>query len=359
MDVATKIVGAQNCAEMRPKLAILAENLAETAGYANLHMTVAMLGQTPAATLQTIETNGEIVLATSAIKSRWPLLSTRSWITPLTSSGAPSFTENSTENTFKTLVNSFKFPHFFFEIPTASLAFSRLKSSSHHFQIIAEWQRAALKSDGTFEAWLAENFDHKRRKELKRLRARLSEQGTLESARLGPTTLATFIDDFLRLESGGWKGERGSALAQSPALAAALRESLAALQVIGKLRFWRITLDGKAIAALFAIVENGQATLGKIAFDEAFAKYSPGVLVILDATADFFADPAIHLADSNAIPDHPMINRIWRDRITMANILVAGPATSNLRFQATLTAEKLRVSLRNRAKSVYQRYKGK
>jgi Acetyltransferase (GNAT) domain len=359
MDVETREFTALNCGDVQPRLAVLAENLAETAGYANLHMIVAMLGHSGKSTLRIVEQEGELVLVASLIKRWFPVPHWRSWITPLTSSGQLSFTQSRSKNAFKSLINSTNIPTFLTEIPAESISFTELKSASHHFEILSEWQRAALKTIGTFEAWLADNFDHKRRKELKRLRARLGEQGALVSERLGTATLNSFIDDFLRLESGGWKGERGSALNQSPGMAEALRESLTALHATGKLRFWRTTLDGKAIAALFAIVENGQATLGKIAFDEAWAKYSPGVLVILDATADFFADPAIHLADSNAIPDHPMINRIWRDRITMANIMVAGPATSRLRFQATLTAEKLRVSLRNRAKSVYQRYKGK
>jgi Acetyltransferase (GNAT) domain len=357
MDFKSKIINRSNCNDAAPQLARLADELAETAGYANLPMICALLKRNHRGSLQAIECNSEIILAATGVKGRFPAL--RSWITPLASSGRPSFTKSATESAFKSLMDGIKNPWVFIEIPTESVAFSELKMAATHFGVLAEWRRAALKTVGTFDAWLADNFDHKRRKELKRLRARLSEQGALHSERLEPHNLSSFIDDFLRLESGGWKGERGSALSQSPSLAEALREGLAAIHCSGKLRFWRITLDGRAIAALFAIVENGQATLGKIAFDEAFAKYSPGVLVILDATADFFADPHIHLADSNAVPDHPMINRIWRDRITMANIMVAGADTSNLRFKATLTAEKLRVSLRNRVKSVYQRYKGK
>jgi hypothetical protein len=138
-------------------------------------------------------------------------------------------------------------------------------------------------------------------------------------------------------------------------MAAALRNGLQALHRVEKLRFWRILFNGVAIASLFAIVENGQATLGKIAYDEAYSKYSPGVLIILDATADFFADPAIFLADSNAIPDHPMINRIWRDRIGIANVMVAGHRTGALRFAATLTAEKLRLALRKQVKTLYHK----
>ena len=83
------------------------------------------------------------------------------------------------------------------------------------------------------------------------------------------------------------------------------------------------------------------AWLGKIAFDEAFAKYSPGVLQILDATESLFAEGGIALVDSCAIPDHPMIDNIWRDRIAMADVLIGTPNMPSARFKAMVAAEKL------------------
>jgi CelD/BcsL family acetyltransferase involved in cellulose biosynthesis len=227
------------------------------------------------------------------------------------------------------------------------------------YAVLDQWERAVLKTTGTYGEWLAKNFDHKRRKELKRLRNRLSEQGQLATERMvDASQLERFVGELLRLENEGWKGERGSSIIQSPGHEPALREGLDSLSKIGKLRFWQMTLDGVAIASLFAVVDNGRATLGKIAFDEKLAKYSPGQLIIMDATKDFFEDPYVTLADSNAIPRHPMINHLWRDRANFGDIMIAPRNLSRPFFQLTCATEQARRRLRDLAKSVYYKLKG-
>ena len=135
-----------------------------------------------------------------------------------------------------------------------------------------------------------------------------------------------------------------------------LRSALERLAEAGNLRFWSIKLDGRPIATLFAQVVDGEAWLGKIAFDEDFAKYSPGVLQILDATESLFAEGGIMLADSCAVPDHPMIGNIWRDRIAMADVLIGTPNMPSARFKAMTAAELFRRRSRNAAKDVYNRF---
>ena len=107
---------------------------------------------------------------------------------------------------------------------------------------------------------------------------------------------------------------------------------------------------------MFAQVVGGRAWLGKIAFDEDFAKYSPGVLQILDATESLFAEGGIALVDSCAVPDHPMIDNIWRDRIAMADLLIGTPNMPSARFKAMTAAELFRRRSRNAAKDVYNRF---
>ena len=78
---------------------------------------------------------------------------------------------------------------------------------------------------------------------------------------------------------------------------------------------------------LFAMVTGTTAFLGKIAHDEAFDRYSPGVLLILEATRTLLARTDITSADSCAVPGHPMIDNIWRDRVPLADMLIAAPGT--------------------------------
>ena len=119
---------------------------------------------------------------------------------------------------------------------------------------------------------------------------------------------------------------------QTPLCRQPSRKSCQFLAAAGKLRFWKLALDGKTIAITYAIVEGDQAWLHKIAYDEAYAKYSPGVLLVLYATERLFAESGITLVDSCAIPGHPMIENIWRDRIKVADVMIAPNSIGAQRF---------------------------
>jgi hypothetical protein len=141
-------------------------------------------------------------------------------------------------------------------------------------------------------------------------------------------------------------------------MASVLREGLRGLADAGKLRFWKLALDGRPIAMMFAIVEERHAWLGKIAHDENLARFSPGVQLILHATEGLFAE-GITLADSCAIPDHPMINHLWRGRLPVADVMIAAPGVPGVVFSATVQAERLRRRLRVPARNLYYRLTGK
>src|SRR5262245_38981111 len=216
------------------------------------------------------------------------------------------------------------------------------------------FERAALVTGIDYDDWLDANFARKRRKEFRRLAARLAESGKVETVFKQPgEALSRWIEDFLALESAGWKGRRGTALACSSDSARFLAEALDRLDERGELLFWRLIFDGRPIAMLFAIVTGATAFLGKIAHDQAFARYSPGVLLILEATRTLLARPGIALADSCAAPGHPMIDNIWRGRVPLADMLISAPGTPPPLFAAIAAAERIRRPLRAAAKSLY------
>ncbi len=344
---------------LQSSLAALAADQLESPGFAPTALLHAILTHVPGGYLRTVAEGQQLVLAVACKDRALPLPISETWITPITSSGVPIIAQADAPIAIKTLLRDVKRPLLLRELPVASKAFHLLKQEAVHFAGLTHWERACLAGTGSFDDWMSTTFDHKRRKEFKRLRARLGEMGELRSesltARKDPTP---FIDNLLRLESAGWKGQRGTALGQDAKLEAALRHGLNELHANDRLRFWQLSLNGQAIAALFAVVENGQATLGKIAYDEAYAKYSPGVLTILDASASLIADEHVQFADSNAIPDHPMINRIWRARHGFEDVVVAGDGVSSARFNATVFAEKQRLAARRIAKVVYGRVRG-
>lgn len=231
------------------------------------------------------------------------------------------------------------------------------KDSIAGYQLFNMHQRAALfcgENSGCFDHWFTDNFSRKRAKEYRRLRNRLAETGNLQSQTWQPSQpVENWIEEFLQLEAAGWKGRSGTAVACSDEQSAHLRHALPEMAQKGSLLFWRITLDNKPIASLFGFHQHDQVWLGKMAFDEQLAHFSPGVLVILDASKDLFARKDVTMADSSADPDHPMINNIWRDRIDVADYLIATPGTSKATFKALIAFEKIWLQARQSAKMIY------
>jgi len=291
---------------------------------------------------------------------RLPFAHLQSTSTALTPCPLPSVTCMPTASEAKTFLNGIAMPLVLRGVPVDHPVTAILLKTATNTRVLKTWVRAALEVTGTFDSWMMENFDHKRRKELKRLKTRLAEQGCLELAELAPgANLEPHISAFLRIESSGWKGERGTAVNSDPRAAKGLVAGLTAMHAENKVRFWTLRLDGKPVASLFALVDGGSAVLGKIGYDETFAKYSPGVLLIIEATRCLFADRAVNFADANAIPDHPMIDRIWRNRMACMDVVIAGSAVSTLIFQTVAAYHGMKDVARTTAKNFYLNFTGR
>jgi len=206
-------------------------------------------------------------------------------------------------------------------------------------------RRAALPvgPDCDFEAGL----DARRRRRSTRQRRRLAELGRLEASALEG---APGIEAFLALERQGWKGARGSALVLDPARAAFAREMLAGFAARGALRVHSLALDGAPIAIGVALVSGDRGFYWKIAYDERFAKYSPGAQLTLDLSRRLQREPGLTLIDSCAAPGHPMVDPLWRGRINLVDLALAIRPDSERAFAAALAVDSARRSLRELAK---------
>ena len=71
------------------------------------------------------------------------------------------------------------------------------------------------------------------------------------------------------------------------------------------------------------LVSGRGAFAYKIAFDEAHTACSPGVLLELFNVEHLHATEGVRWMDSCAIPDHPMIDRLWAERRVVQTQYVA------------------------------------
>ncbi len=190
-------------------------------------------------------------------------------------------------------------------------------------RVLKSHLRASLDATREADELLRDALGHKKLKELRRLRHRLSEHGAVrfEVART-PEEVAAALETFLRLEASGWKGWRGTALMRHDGDAAFIRRAAVALAANRQCEIVTLRADVTPVAGAIVLRHHDRAFYFKLGIDERFAKFSPGVQLTLDLTRHLCADPAIVSADSTASADHPMINPIWRGRFEIGDVLI-------------------------------------
>jgi CelD/BcsL family acetyltransferase involved in cellulose biosynthesis len=234
---------------------------------------------------------------------------------------------------------------------TFDAALARRNGSSVSFN---RHRRALLAPPHGGAHYLDEAIGTRKRKELRRQRKRMAETGAVSSRTVNaPTDVAAALDDFLALEAAGWKGRAGTAASADAGVGAFMRNAVLGLAQDGKARIARLLAGDRPVAAIVTLTSGATAWCWKIAYDESFARFSPGVQLLTDVTQALLDDPDLAQADSCATAGHPMIDHIWRERLTLADRLVRlGPdgsvafafaaAGEHLRRRAVATAKALR-----------------
>ena len=188
----------------------------------------------------------------------------------------------------------------------------------------------------------------KKRKELRRQRNRLEEEGVLTGQRTMDTDgLDAWLDEFLTLEQSGWKGAEGTALASTDRSARFFREAMTGAAARGQLQRIDLRLDGVPIAMLINLMSGRGGFSFKTAFDERYARLSPGVQIQL-SNLENLRNPQITWIDSCAARDHPMIDSLWVGRRPVGSISINLKGRGRLPyFCAVRAAERLRLRLKN------------
>ncbi|HKP87892.1 MAG TPA: GNAT family N-acetyltransferase [Blastocatellia bacterium] len=185
------------------------------------------------------------------------------------------------------------------------------------------YNRALLRPRTNADDYQRAAMSREHRKDLRRRTKRLADLGRVEHTSLeSDGDVNGWVEDFMRLESRGWKGKLGGALASSEANRAYFMEVAKEAHRRGRLMMLALELDGKPIAQKCNFLAGNGSFAFKIAYDEDYARYSPGFLLEVANIARLHATPEIEWMDSCAVPDHPMINRLWLDRRTIQTVLI-------------------------------------
>ena len=166
------------------------------------------------------------------------------------------------------------------------------------------------------------------------------------------------IEAFLTLELKGWKGRKGTALYNHKKIAAFSRQIVSELASVNQCEIFSLNQDNKPIASLIMLGRNGRLVPWKMAFDEKLSAYSPGMQVMVDATLNLKKRAKFVEADSLAVADHVMMNRVWPDRVAITDLTVALTPQDTRQMQKVVESKQRLRSAKTFAKSVLAKLRG-
>lgn len=171
----------------------------------------------------------------------------------------------------------------------------------------------------------------------------------------GPVVLETItdraalvpaLDDYLALEMKGWKGRVGTAIPQSMAETAFMKQSTDELAKQGRVQIDRLRQGDDTLAASITYFNGDHAWYAKISYNEEHAKNSPGSQLVLKITEKLLEDGLVDYADSCAPPLHPLMRKFWRDRFWLSNLTLEMVGGDPL-FAPAAGLERLRPRIRD------------
>lgn len=200
------------------------------------------------------------------------------------------------------------------------------------------YERPHLLSPLKADEYLRQVHSGKHRKEFRKKFRRLEELGEVEWVRMNrEEDPDKWVEEFLALEASGWKGRAGTAMIQDAGQASFFREAVGAAQRMGNLLFFALTLNGKPIAMRCGFRSGKGALSFKIAFDETYSKFSPGVLMEIEHLKFIEAHPEIEWVDSCAVPGATLLDRLWIDRRPIRSLAISPGGVPGRLFMQSIT----------------------
>ena len=198
-------------------------------------------------------------------------------------------------------------------------------------QVREGYERALLRRASDADTYIASAVSRQDRKEVSRRERRLAERGAVTHVTLRPgDSIERWVEELMQLEAGGWKGEQGSALASNEANRRFASETFSAAFRRGRLLMVGLDLDGKPLARNSSILAGDGGYAFKKAYDEAFSRYSPGIIAELDRIRAVHERPELQWLDSFTADGNVVLNRLWNQRRRIQGLTFAGDPRGRL-----------------------------
>lgn len=213
------------------------------------------------------------------------------------------------------------------------------------------YHRAMLDCTGDVSAYDQGFVNSRTRQEQRRMKRRLAECGELETRIWdGQSDIDQWIRWFVELEQAGWKGREETALADNQTDMEYFESIICQGAARGRVAMLGLFLNGVPIALKCNFLSPPGSYAFKIAFDETFHRYSPGIQLELENIVWAHRQPELKWMDSCAVRDHFMINRLWHQRRQIQRLLISpGHRLADLAIGLIQVAGAARSALRSRS----------
>lgn len=251
------------------------------------------------------------------------------------------------------------FEDFPFEELAACKLTDALSRNDFHFFITDKIERAVLhpvnNSKDPGEAFMSRSLTSKRRRQLYAQLRKLKELGSLEFEKVTDLwSVLSRYEEFLLIEIRGWKGRRRTAIHAIRKTAAFARQAVGQLARQRRAAIYSMRLDGRSIASLIVLKSGTRYYPWKIAYDENYQVFAPGIQLLMHVTRDLLCTPGFSYSDSLSAPNS-VVNRLWPDRINLGTLIVAPGKHGKRNISAMEAALKRKSAARNFAKRLLRR----
>jgi hypothetical protein len=164
--------------------------------------------------------------------------------------------------------------------------------------------------------------DQKARKEMRRLRRRLSAQAGGEVRLVDHSSRPGAADRYLALEESGYKVNIDAAMTGRPGEAEWFRDLCRRFAAAGRLHMLGL-LAGEDTVAAMVWLRAGNGLFGfKMSYDERYASCSPGLQLMVDAMEYFHVATDADWLDSCGAHGNEMLLRLHPDRRVVASLFI-------------------------------------
>lgn len=198
-------------------------------------------------------------------------------------------------------------------------------AEQHQFSLLDEtYSRALLAPRASAREYLDEVLSGERRRRLRRHEERLQELGNIEYVALASDgEVRAWLEEFLRLEAAGWKGQEGTALQCREDDRRFFVESMTGAFQRGQLMMMALHVNGRPIAMFCDLLAPPWSFVFKLTFAEDCGRFSPGALLELEKIRRLHERKEIRWVDSCNAPGPSLLKDLWAERRLIDTVVIA------------------------------------